>query len=122
MNKTFTNLLKNKNIKRSSRKKPVGAVFSESFNWTSRDLRKKPVTEKSDSIYMYYPKITIHYKNRKKPSTKRTPLQASLRKKEVYNYQNFLDKTNKLYTKFKVGDFLRTADFEKVFSKSDTTN
>ena len=46
VNKIFTNLLNNNNIKRYSRKTSLGAVFAERFNRTIRDLLKKPDLKK----------------------------------------------------------------------------
>ena len=51
-----------------------------------------------------------------------TPIQASLKKNEVYVYKNLLDKRNKIKPKYEIGDLVRTADLKKTFSKGDTTN
>ena len=51
--------------------------------------------------------------------TKLTPIQASLRKKEGYVYNNFLER-KKIKPKFPVNNLVRTADLKKTFSKTDT--
>ena len=45
-----------------------------------------------------------------------------MKKNEGYVYKNLLDKRKKLKPKYEIGDLVRTADINKMFSKSDTTN
>ena len=51
--------------------------------------------------------------------TKLTPIQASLKKNEGFDYKNLLDKRKEVKPKFQVNDLVRTADLKKKFSKSD---
>ena len=123
VNKLFTNLLNNKNIKRYSRNTSLGAVFAERFNRTIRDLLKKPVFEKGNGNWIdVLPTITKQYNNRIHSSNKLTPIQASLKKNEGFVYKNLLDKRKKVTPKFQINDLVRTADLKKTFSKGDTTN
>ena len=122
-NNTFQDFLNKKNIKLYSRSGSYGAVFAERFNRTIRDLLNKPVFEKGDGNWIdVLPKITKQYNNRTHPSTKLTPIQASLKKNEGYVYKNILDKPKKITPKFQLNDLVRAADLKKTSSKRDTTN
>ena len=56
LNKLFTNLLKNKKIRRYSGNNHLGAVFAERFMRTIRDRRKNPFLKRLKTIgLMYYP-------------------------------------------------------------------
>ena len=122
-NNIFQSFLNNNNIKLYSRHTYLGAVFSERFNRTIRDLLKRPVFEKGDANWIdVLPKITKQYNNRIHSSTKLTPIQASLKKNEGFVYKNLLDKRKKVTPKFQVNDLIRVADLKKTFSKGDTTN
>ena len=52
VNKVFTNLLNNNNIERFSRNTSSGAVFTERFNRTIRDLLKKPAFQSGTSNWV----------------------------------------------------------------------
>ena len=122
-NDFFQNILNNNNIKHHSRKTQLGAVFPDRFNRTIRDLLKRPVFAKTESNWVdLLPTITKQYINGIHSSTKLTPIQASLKKNEVFAYKNLLGKRKKIKPKFQVNDFVRVADLEKTFSKGDTTN
>ena len=96
----FQDFLNKNNIKLYSRNSSFGSVFAERFNRTIRDLLKKPVFEKGDGNWIdILPIITKQYNNRMHSSTKLTPIQASLKKKEGYVYKNLLDKRKKVKTK-----------------------
>ena len=65
VNKLFSNLLNNKNIRSYSRNTSLGAVFAETFNHTIRDLLKKPVFEKGDGNWIdILPTITKKFIHR----------------------------------------------------------
>ena len=122
-NNIFQDFLNKNNIKLYSRNSSFGAVFAERFNRTIRDLLKKIVFESGDAKWIdILPTITKQYNNRIHSSTKLTPIQASLKKKEGYVYKNLLDKRKKVKPKFQINDLVRTADLKKTFSKGDTTN
>ena len=122
-NNIFQDFLNKNNIKLYSRNSSYGAVFSERFNRTIRDLLKKIVFERGDANWIdILPTITKQYNIRIHSSTKLTPIQASVKKNEGYVYQNLLDKRKKIKPKFQVNDLVRTADLKKTFSKGDTTN
>ena len=122
-NNIFQDFLNKNNIKLSSRNCSYGAVFAERFNRTIRDLLKKIVFEQGDAKWIdILSTITKQYNNKVHSSTKLTPIQASLKKKEGYVYKNLLDKRNKIKPKFQLNEFVRVADLKKTFSKGDTTN
>ena len=92
VNKTLTNLLNNNNHKRYSRNTSLGAVSEQRFNRTIRDLLKKPVFQKVDANWIdVLPTITKQYTKGTHPSTKLTPIHASLKRNEGCLYQNLLD-------------------------------
>ena len=92
----FYNFLNKTNIKHYSTNSSLGALFAERFNRTIRDLLKKPVFEKAESSWKdVVSVITKQYNNRVHTSTKLTPAQASLKKKESFVYRNLLDKRRK---------------------------
>ena len=84
---------------------------------------KKPVFEKGNADWLSelltvvnkYIK-TIHH------SIKMTPNQASKKANERKVYSNLENKRRKLNPKFKLGQLVRTADINKVFSKGDSTD
>ena len=122
-NNIFQDFLNKNNIKIYSRNSSYGAVFAERFNRTIRDLLKKIVFEKGDGNWIdVLPTITKQYNNKVHSSSKLTPIQASLKRNEVYVYNNLLDKRKKLKAKYEIGDLVRTADLKKTFPKGDTTN
>ena len=89
------------NIKSFSRNSSYGAVFAERFNRTIRDLFKRVVFEKGDGKWIdVIPTITKLYFIRIPPSTRLTPIQASLKKNEGYVYNIFLNKQKKSKSKF----------------------
>ena len=123
VHKIFSDFLNKNNIKRYYLYTALGAVFAERFNRTIRDILKKPVFEKGDSISIdILPTITKQYNNRNHSSTKLTPIEASLKKNKGYVYKILLDKRKKIKAKFQVNDLVRTAVLKKTFSKSDTIN
>ena len=119
----FQDFLNKNDIKLFSRNSSYGAVFAERFNRTIRDLLKKIVFEQGDGNWIdILQTITKQYNNRIHSSTKLSPKDASLKKKEGYVYKNLLDKRKKIKPKFQINDLVRTADLKKKFSKGDTTN
>ena len=122
-NNIFQSFLNKNSIKLYSRNSSYGAVSAERYNRTVRDLLKRPVFEQGDAKWIdVLPTITKQYNNRVQSSTKLSPKDASLKKNEGYVYKNLLDKRKKITPKYKIGDFVRTADLKKTFSKGDTTN
>ena len=122
-NNIFQDFLNKNNIKLYSRNSSNGAVFSERFNRTIRDLLKRPVFEKGDGNWIdILQTITKQYINRVHTSTKLSPRDASLKKNEGYICKNLLDKRKKVKPKFQTNDLVRTADLKKTFSKGDSTN
>ena len=90
-NNIFQDFLNKNNIKIYSRNTDLGAVFSERFNRTIRDLLKRPVFEKGDGIWMdILPTITKQHNNRVHTSKKLSPKEASLKKNEGFVYNNLL--------------------------------
>ena len=72
--------------------------------------------------FIFYLQKTKQYNKTIHSSSKLTPIQACLKKNEGYVYKNLLDKRNKMKPKFQINNLVITADIEKTFSKSDTTN
>ena len=100
VNKIFTNLLNNNNIKRCSRNTSLGAVFAERFNRSFRKLLKKPFFQTGNGNWVdILATITKQYNVRIHYSTKLTPPQASLKNNEGYIYHNLLDKRKKIKPK-----------------------
>ena len=122
-NNIFQDFLNKNNIKLYSRNSSYGAVFAERCNRSIRDLLKKIVFEQGDAKWInILPTIAKQHNNRIHSSTKLTPIQASLKKKEGYVYKNLLDNRKKVKPKFQVNDLVRVADLKETFSKGDTTN
>ena len=123
VNKIFSELLNNHNIKRYPGNTALRAVFAERFNRTVRNLLKKPVFEKGSADWISeLPSVTKQYNNTIHHSIKMTPLRASKRSNERKVYSNLQDKRRKLNPKFKSGQLVRTADIKRGFSKGDSTN
>ena len=123
VNKTFNDFLKLNDIKRYSCYTNRGAVFAEIFNRTIENSLKKPVFEKGNANWLdELPLVIKKYNNNIHHSTKMTPIDASKRKNEEEIYNNLQDKRTKRNPKYKVGDFVRTADKRSIFSKGDSTN
>ena len=122
-NNIFQDFLIKNNIKLYSRTSSLGAVLAERFNRTIRGLFKRPVFEKWEGKWIdILPPITKQYSNRIHTSTKLSPKDVSLKKNEVFVYNNLLDKRKEVKPKFQINDLVRTADLKKTFSKGDTTN
>ena len=113
-NNIFKKYLKQNNIYHYSRFTDKGPSIAERFNSTIRDLLKKPVFEKGNANWLdKLPLVIKKYNNNIHHSTKMTPIDASKRKIEEEIYNNLQDKRTKRKPKYKVGDFVKTAD---VFS------
>ena len=111
------------NIKSYSTNTSLGAVFSERFNRTIRDLLNRSVFEKGDGNWIdVLQTITKQYKNRVHSLTKLSPKDAFIKKNEGFGYNNLIYKRKKVKPKFQINDLVRTADLRKTFSKGDTTN
>ena len=123
-NDIFQDFLNKNNIELHSRNSSYGAVFAERFVRTIRDLLKKIVFEQGDAKWIdILPSITKQYNNRIHSSTKRRPIQASLKMNKGYVYKNLLDMRKKVNPKFQINDLVRTADLgNNRFLKSDATN
>ena len=123
VNKTSNDFLKLNDIKRYSRYTNRGAVFAERFNRTVRNSLKKPVFEKGNANWLgELPLVIKKYENTIHHSTKMTPIDASKRKNEEEIYNILQDERTKRKPKYKVEDFVRTADKRSNFSKGDSTN
>ena len=119
----FQNLPNNNQIKHYCRNTSLGGIFAERLNRTIRDLLKGPVFETGDGNWIdILLTITKQYNNLVHSLTKFTPIQASLKKNEVFVFQILLDKRKRIKPKFQVNDLVRTVDLKKTFTKSDTTN
>ena len=84
---------------------------------------KKPVFLAGNADWLIeLPSVLKQYNNTIHNSTKLTPIQASKKSNEKEVYSNLQDKRRKLNPEFKLWQLVRTADFKKVFSKSNSTN
>ena len=123
VNKIFSEILNNHNIKRYSRYTDKGAVFAERFNRTIRNFSKKPIFLAGEASWINeLSPIIKKYNNTIRHSTKMTPNQASKKVNENLVYSNLQDQRVKQAPKYKLGQLVRTADIKRVFSKGDSTN
>ena len=123
VNKIFNEFLNNNKIKRYSRYTDKGAVFAERFNRTIRNLLKKPVFLAGNADWLSeLPSVIKQYNNTIHHSIKMTPIQASKKSNQKLVYNNLKDDREVQKPKFKLGQFVPTADIKKVFSKGDSTN
>ena len=91
-NNIFQKFLNNNNIKHYSSTPYLGVVFAERFNRTIKDLLKRPVFERGNSVSIdVLSIITKQYIHRVHTSTKLTPTLASLKKMKGF-YRNLLNK------------------------------
>ena len=120
----FQKFLKTKSIHHYSRFTDEGPSIAERVIRTIGNLLKKKtiflvgkaswideltsVTKKNN--------ITNHH------SIKMTPVQATIKSNEKLVHSNLMDDREKQTPKYKLGQFVRTADIKKVFSKGDSTN
>ena len=68
------------------------------------------------------PSVIRKYNNTIRSSIKKTPIQASKNSNKKEVYQNLQDKRIKQQSNFQLGQSVRPADIERVFSKGDSTN
>ena len=123
VNKFVNEFLNNKNINRYSRYTDKGADIAERFNRTIRILLKKALFMKRNANWISeLSSVIIKYNNTFQHSIKMTPIQASKKSKENEVYSNLRDRRVRQQPKHKLGQLVRTADIEKVFSKGDSTN
>ena len=121
-NSIFQNFLKSKIIHHYSRFTDKGPSKAERVIRTIRNLIKKPIflggkaDWRSDlpSIVEKF-NFTIHH------SIKMTPIQDNKKPNEKIVYSILQDRRDKQPPKFKLGQFVRTADIKRVFSKGDLT-
>ena len=122
-NSIFKNFLKSKNIHHYSRFTDKGPSIAERVIRTVRSLLKKPVFEKGRADWLSeLPSVIKQYNNTIHHSIKMTPIQASKKSNQKLVYNNLKDDREVRKPKFKLGQFVRTADIKRVFSKGDSTN
>ena len=92
--------------------------MQEVFLELSEVFLKNSVSEKTDAKRnIVLPEITKQYNIRKPSATKKSPIQGSLKDSDGFVYQKILVKRKKVKRKMNVGDFVKTADIKKTFSK-----
>ena len=122
-NSIFQNFLKSKNIQHYSRYTDKGPSIAERVIRTVRNLLKKPVFLAGNADWLSeLPSVIKQYNNTIHHSIKMTPIQASKKSNQKLVYNNLKDDREVQKPKFKLGQFVRTADIKKVFSKGDSTN
>ena len=122
-NSIFQNSLKGKKNQHYSRFTDKRASIAERAISTIRSSLEKPVFEKRSANWLSeLPSVIMKYNNTIHSSMKMTPNQASTKTNEKEVYTNLHDRRVRQRPKFKLGQLIRTADIEKVFSKSDSTN
>ena len=115
--------MKSKNIHHYSRYTDKGSSIAERVIRTVRNLLKKPVFEKGNAAWLSeLPSVIKQYNNTIHHSIKMTPIQASKKSNQKLVYNNLKDDREVQKPKFKLGQFVRTADIKRVFSKGDSTN
>ena len=119
----FHSFVKENNHKSYSRSTSLGALFTERYKRTFKDLLKETVFERNDAIWVdVLPTKTKQNNIQVHSSTQLTPVQASFKKNEGFVYRNLLDKGKKNTPKYKIGVSVRTSGLKKIFSKGHTTN
>ena len=84
---------------------------------------KKPVFAKENADWTSeLSSVMKKYNNTIHNSIKMTPIQASKKVNEKIVYNNLKDNREVREPKFNLGQFVLTADIEKVFQKGDSTN
>ena len=102
-------------MKKYSTNTSFGAVSSERFNRSDRNLLERPVFENGDGNCVdILPTITKQCKNRIHSSTKLTLIQASSQKSEGCFYRDLPVKRKKETPKLQVNDLVRTVDIKKI--------
>ena len=115
--------MKSKNIHHFPRFSDKGPSVCERVIRTLRNLLKKPISLAGNADWLgELPSVIKKYNNTIQTPKKMSPNQASKKVNEKLVYSNLQDDREVLKPKFKFGDFVRTADFKKVFSKGDSTN
>ena len=113
--------MKSKNIHHYSRYTDEGPSIAKRVIRTIRNLLKKPVFEKGNADWLSeLPSAIKQYNNTIHHSTKMKPIDASKKSNEKIVYSNLQDKRKILNPKYKLGQPVRTADIERVFSKGDS--
>ena len=122
-NSIFQNFLKLKNTHHYSRFTDKGPSKAERVIRTVRNLLKKLVFEKGNADWLSeLPSVFKQYNNTIHHSTKMTPNQACKKSNEKQVYSNLQDQRVRQRTEFKLGQLVRTADIQRVFSKGVSTN
>ena len=122
-NSIFQNFLKSKNIQHYSRFTDKGPSIAERVIRTVRNLLKNPVFLAGNADWLSeLPSVIKQYNNTIHHSIKMTPIQASKKSNQKLVYNNLKDDREVQKPKFELGQFVRTADIKKVFSKGDSTN
>ena len=122
-NSIFQNFSKSKSIQHNSRFTDKGPSIAERVIRTVRNLMKKPIFERGKADWLSeLPTVIKQYNNTTHHSIKMTPNQASKKSNQRKAFSNLKDKRENQKPKYKLGQFVRTADTKKVFSKGDSTN
>ena len=97
--------------------------MAERFIRTIRGLLNRPAFEGENANWTdVLPTVTKQYTTRVHSSTKLTPIEGSVKENEGYVYQSLLENRKRVRQKYKIHDFVRTADTRRSFSKENTTN
>ena len=119
----FQNYLTGKNIQHYPRFTDKGPSIAERVIGTMRNLSKKPVSLAGNADWLLeLPSVIKQYKNTTHSSTKMTPNGANKKVNGGEVYSNLQDKRKKLNPKINLGQLVRTADIQRVFTKGDSTN
>ena len=122
-NSIFQELLKIRNIHRYSRFTDKGLYFCERAIRSLRNLIKKPVFEKRKADWLSeLPSVIKKYNITIHSSRKMTLIQASKKAKEKLGHNNLKDNREIQKPKFQLGQLVRTADIERVYSEGDLIN
>ena len=119
----FQNFLQTKNVQHYSRITDKEPSIAKRVFRTIRNFLKKAVFEKEGAIWLgELPSVIKKYSNTVHDSRKMTPIQDSEKSNEKEGYSNLQNRRDIHKPKFELGQPVRLADIEKVFSKRDSTN
>ena len=114
-NFVFQNFLKSKKSHHYSTFTDKCPSITERVIRSVRNLLKKPVFQKGNADWLSeLPSVIKKDNNVIHHRIKMTPLEASLKKNEILVYSNLKNNREVRKTKFRLGQFVRTADIKRI--------
>ena len=119
----FTEFLNSHNVRRYSRNAALGAVIAERVNRSFRKLSKKPnFLKRNADCYLNFNQLLKSIKIPVIIQRKWNQLMLLWKKMKKKSIQIFTTREKEPSPMFKLDQLVRTADNNRVFSKSDSTN